>query len=709
MRGKITSSQLQLQAHVYIRQSTYRQVFEHGESTERQYALADRARTLGWSDGDVAIIDEDLGRSGATSESRTGFARLVHAVSQGQVGAIFALEVSRLARSSEDWQRLLRLCAVAGVAVVDETAVYDPSDKDDKLLLDIKGTMAEAELHWLGLRLMGARRAKAARGELYLQPPIGYLWVKDSGYVMDPDETIQAAIRMLLERFSVESSGHAVVKWARNTGFKVPTRTYSGGGRSEVRWRRLSIARMLSLLHNPVYAGVYAYGQRPTRTLLEDGEIRTKRLSGIGHDEWAVCIRDAHPGYITWEQYLANNKKIKHNATRLGSNSAPRSGAALLSGLLVCGHCGRRMGHSYWGKGDDQYTYLCRSEKDKGASNCFSLPGKVIDNAVQEHFLEVVAPKEVELSLAVQSEAEKQAGDLAQQWQLRTEKAEYNARLAERRYMAVDPDNRVVARTLESQWEQRLQELEEVRRHHQEQRRQRHVELSEDDLARIRALAKNLSVVWHAPTTQQAERKAMLRLVIEVVALTPVEVPRRETHVRIQWCSGAVTELRVPRPNRRDRTITPPETLEEIRRMAGEGLREEVIAERLNEAGLLTGVGSAWDRTAVLWVRNRYGIKKTYPDRRRRHGLPDQHADGRWSIPGAARRFGVSQNVVRGWLKRGLVEAHREYYDAYGMDVFWLHIDSEQAEELARVAERSRCAKRAKAGTAAARLRGERQ
>lgn len=687
MRGKITSAQLRLQACVYIRQSTARQVFEHSESTERQYALADRARALGWPDDSVVVIDEDLGRSGASSEGRTGFARLVHSVSQGEVGAIFALEVSRLARSSEDWQRLLRLCGVAKVAVVDESAVYCPGDKDDKLLLDIKGTMAEAELHWLGLRLMGARRGKAARGELHLIPPIGYLWMDGTGYVVDPDEAIQSAIRTLFQRFSVESSINAVVKWARDTDFKVPTRTYYGGGLNEVKWKRLTLARLSSLLHNPVYAGAYAYGQRPTKTVLEDGQIRSRKQSGLGPDKWGVCLRDAHPGYITWEQYLDNDKKMRANAAKTGFASAPREGAAMLTGLLVCGCCGRRMSHYYWGKGENQHWYLCHSENDKGASKCFGVAGKAIDDAVQAHFLEVVAPKEVDLSLAVQREAEKQAGDLAQQWKLRIEKAQYNARLAERRYMAVDPDNRVVARTLESHWEQRLQELQEVERQYEEQRRQRHVELSEEDLVRIRALARDLSVVWHAPSTQRSERKAMLRLAIEAVSLTPIEVPRRETHVSIQWCSGSVTELRVPRPTRKERSATPPEALEAIRRLAGEGLREEVIAERLNEAGLVTGVDRQWDRTAVLWVRNTHGIKKTYKDLPRRHGVPDRHEDGRWSVAGAARRFNVDTQVVHRWVRQGLIQGAKEHYAPHGQPVCWLNIDDEVAEVLTLKAE----------------------
>jgi len=692
MKGKLTPSHLERQAYVYVRQSTARQVFEHGESTKRQYGLAERALSLGWSPEAVEIVDEDLGRSGKTTDGRTGFARLAEAVAHGQAGAVLALEVSRLARSSVDWQQLLSLCAVAEVAVIDEQTVYDPGDKDDKLLLDLKGTMSEAELNWLALRLHGARRSKAGRGELWLPPPTGYVW-NDRGLVLDPDVAVQRAVRLVFERFSVEPSAWAVVKWAHETGFRVPSRHYFAGGSSEVRWQSLGASRLCNILHNPVYAGAYAYGRRPERQVLIDGEIRRVRPSGNDPDEWAVLIQDAHAGYITWETYLKNRDKLRANDSRRGGDGggtgAPREGDALLPGLLICGRCGRRMRVSYHGQRQATASYFCAGATGRGGSRCWSLPAAPIDAAVEELFLSTMVPSELELCLAVEREADGQAESLAEQWRVRIEKAEYDARLAERRYMAVDPDNRVVARTLECDWELRLRELEEVKRRYEEARRERRVELTDDDRARIRALARDLPAVWRSPTTKAAERKAMLRLVIEAVSLQPVEVPRPATRVKVQWQSGTVSELQVPRLTHGQQLATPAAAEVRIRELAAQGLHDETIAQTLNQESVLTGAGQAWNVLAVRWARRRSGIERTAPDMPRRLPLPDQHPDGRYSVSGAAKRFAVGEAVVRGWIERGLVSAVQQNFQQH-RNVWWLEIDDKVAARLEEPARRAR-------------------
>ena len=300
MKGKITSSHRARRAIVYIRQSTIAQVMEHGESTRRQYALADHAAALGWPDESIEVIDEDQGRSGASVEGRTGFARMAHAVAHGEVGAVFAVEISRLSRSSEDWRRLLTLCGLADVVVIDEERSYDPADSDDKLLLELKGTMSETELHWLGLRMTGARRNKARRGALRLRVPTGYIWT-ERGLMLDPDEAVQRAVRLVFERYEVEPSAWAVVRWARRTGLLFPTRHWHAGGTTDITWRPLGINRLHDMLRNPVYAGVYAYGRRPERTVLVDGQVRRVRETGRDPEQWAVRIEAAHEGYITWE------------------------------------------------------------------------------------------------------------------------------------------------------------------------------------------------------------------------------------------------------------------------------------------------------------------------------------------------------------------------------------------------------------------------
>lgn len=682
MTAQIEASHLQRRACVYVRQSTAAQVFEHGESTERQYALTDRARALGWSEPAVEVIDEDLGCSGSSTEGRTGFARLVDGVVQGEVGAIFAIEVSRLARSSTDWQRLLALCAVADVVVGDEQAVYDPSDKDDKLLLDIKGTMSEAELHWISLRLHGALRSKARRGELRIGPPTGYVW-GGHRFELDPDEAVQAAIRLCFERFTVEPSAWAVARWAQEHGVRIPARRNCVGG-TELVWNAATPHRLLEMYKNPAYAGVYVYGRRPCKKVIVNGEIRQQRLNGRDPEQWAVRIEQAHVGYITWEQYMKNQQKLKDNLTRPAARGAPREGTALLSGLLVCGQCGHRVGVTY--SRDGLHYYRCYGEPPLRRS-CTTLPGKAIDRAVEQLFLDTMVPSELELSLAVEHETDARAQTLARQWQLRIEHAEYEAKHAERRYKAVDPDNRVVARTLEGEWERCLRELERVRADYDAARRERRVDLTERDRERIRALARDLPRVWRSTTTRQADRKAMLRLVIEAVSLRAVEVPRRETLVRVAWKSGAVTDLHVVRPSTSD-IRTSDAALNRLRELAADGVHDREIFERLNAEGFTTATGKRWNLDAVRNARSAHRIPRTAPSLPTAAPLPDRQQDGSYSVLGAARHFGVTRDVVRLWIQKGLVRVTRQPGRRCG--ALWLHIDDEVEARLRQLANESR-------------------
>src|SRR5208282_2450197 len=345
MNGKIRPLHLERRAYVYIRQSTSAQVHEHVESRQRQYALAERAVSLGWAPAAVEIVDDDQGKSGASAQGREGFARLAHDVAHGKVGAILAIEVSRLARSSQDWQRLLSLCSVAHVVVIDEQTTYDPSHHDDKLLLDLKGAMSEQELHWLSLRLAGGRLNKARRGESYVTPTAGYVW-GGSALEKDPDGSVRRAVDLVFERFSVEPSARAVLRWARKTGFLMPTRQR---GTSEVVWSPLGNLRLIQMLHNPTYAGVYVFGRHPVKTALVDGEIRKIRVRLEEPSEWPVRIDNAHPAYIQWETYMSNQEKLRQNVSRArgATQGPPREGSALLGGLAICGRCGRRMSVRY--------------------------------------------------------------------------------------------------------------------------------------------------------------------------------------------------------------------------------------------------------------------------------------------------------------------------------------------------------------------------
>jgi hypothetical protein len=401
-----------------------------------------------------------------------------------------------------------------------------------------------------------------------------------------------------------------------------------------------------------------------------------------------VKIEGAHPGYITWERYVQNQEKLRQNRARRGDSSrgAPREGPALLSGLLICGRCGHRMGPAYArGTRARFWTYVCHGDRDTGQKGCWTVAGARIDAAVEKLFLETMVPSELELSLAVDQEVAGQAEELAKQWWARREQAAYEARRAEKRYKTVDPDNRVVARTLEREWEIKLRELEEVERQYAEARRTRRVDLSAEDRARVRELARDLPGVWRSPVTPPADRKAMMRLVIEAISLSPIEVPRRATRVKVAWQTGTVTEIEVPRPHRRQLFRTPPAAVERLRALAAAGRHDEEIAEILNAEGMRTGRGLAWNTWAVRWTRKKERICRVAPDRPRRELLPDRFPDGRYSVAGAAKRFGVKLDLVRAWIKRGLVKGERHDFHGHRR-VWWLEIPEDTAARLERLA-----------------------
>ncbi|MCY1076304.1 recombinase family protein [Archangium lansingense] len=637
---------LERQAVVYLRQSTLRQVHEHHESTARQYALQQRALELGWPAERIEIIDEDLGQSGSSSIGRTGFQRLAEQVAYGRVGAIFALEISRLARSSADWHRLLELCGLADVLIIDEQAVYTPRDYNDRLLLGLKGTMSEAEQYWMHLRLQGGKLSKARRGELFFRPPVGYEWDETTGrFRLEPDEQVQRAVRLVFERFRLEGSASAVQGYFAANGLRLPVHDPRTG---ELHWAPPRYSAIRLMLRNPTYAGAYVFGRHERRMGLVEGQLRRQHSTTLPQEAWKICLYDHHPAYITWEEYMANQRKLSANRANHHlpeQRGAAREGEALLQGLLLCGRCGNRMKTKYMGS--KRYAlYVCRRRGDDIKDKCWSVPAAAIDEAVARLFLETVQPPETELSLAVTREAEKQAGELERQWQLRLERARYEARLAERRYKAVDPDMRVVARTLEREWNEKLSELGHLESEYQEVLREQKVVLTDEDRARLLALARDLPRVWYAKSTTQAERKNLLRILVREVVLSPIEVPEPMTRVQVLWETGMVSDWNIPRLPYNART-TSPEAINLIGKLQGKKSDEEIAAE-LNRRGLLTGHKRPWDARAVRWVRNRYEMSC-----RSDRCLPERRAGGLYSIRGVAKRLGVSKDVVLMWVKQG--------------------------------------------------------
>ena len=677
MNNKILATHLDRRAAVYLRQSTLKQVHENRESTARQYALRQRALDLGWPDARVDVIDDDLGQSGSSTERRTGFQRLAEEVAHGRVGAIFALEVSRLSRSSADWHRLLDLCGLADVVIADEQAVYTPRDYNDRLLLGLKGTMSEAEQYWMRLRLQGGKLNKARRGELRFPTPTGYEWEEASlRFRLDPDEQVQRALRLLFERFRLEGSAYAVMRYFAQHGLKLPQRDPQTG---EMRWVYPHECRVRTILRNPVYTGAYVWGRREQRATLVDGEVRRHHTKEMPQEAWKVCLRNHHPAYLRWDDFMANQKKLHANRTNHQSpeqRGAAREGCALLQGLALCGRCGHRMATNYPTGEARLARYVCRAPyKHVGDTRvCWSVSAAAIDEAVSELFLEAVQPPEIELGLAVVRETERQAGDIDRQWKLRLDRLRYEARLAERRYKAVDPDNRVVARALEREWNEKLTELEEVEREHQDARRREKLDLSDEDRARILALAKDLPRVWNAASTTNAERKNLLRMLVREVTLSAVD-GERMTRVQLLWQTGAVSDFTVER-RRRWATTTPDEAVESIRALVAKKKTDAQIAAALNARGLRTGHGNAWSSSSVQGLRLRRGLSSRADQPSMRP--PERRADGMYSVRGVAARFGVTEGIVRYWVEKAWLVGVK---DAGGR-AWWFHLDRATVHRL---------------------------
>jgi DNA invertase Pin-like site-specific DNA recombinase len=690
LHAKIEATHVTRRAVVYLRQSTMKQVHEHKESTARQYALQERAIELGWAPEDVDVIDEDLGQSGSGASWRTGFQRLAEDVARGRVGAIFALEVSRLARSSADWHRLLDLCGLADAVIADERTIYAPRDYNDRLLLGLHGTMSEAEQHWMRLRLEGGRLNKARRGEYHFRLPAGYEWDPATQRPrFDPDEQVQRAIRLVFERFRLDGSAYRTARYFAERGLQIPARDRSS---QQVLWVPAGAQRVLAILHNPLYSGAYVYGRKEERRALVDGEVRRRHQRRFAQKDWKVCLRDRHPAYIDWDEYMANEEKLRSNRTGLGSagpSGAGREGHALLQGLALCGRCGRRMSTHYT-DGGPRAVYQCRPDiiRDRDGGLCWSVPARAIDREVEHIFLDAVSLPEVELSLEVLRTVEQQSSEVDRQWALRIERARYEARLAERRYKGVDPDNRVVARSLEREWNDKLVNLEVLEREREALRKQERLELTAEDQRQILALAKNLPAVWRADTTTHADRKNLLRMLIREVTLSPVEVPERQTWIQVLWQTGAVSDLVVPRPDIYSAQATSSSALIALHELVKTAQTDTEIADELNRRGLRTGYGRPWDTAAVRRLRYSQGLQRPTTSGRR---TPDQREDGLYSVHGVARRLGVTPGQVRNWVTKG----HLEPADGGGGpgSPLWFELDAKTTKALAERARRTKAAR----------------
>ncbi|MDH4134809.1 MAG: recombinase family protein, partial [Gammaproteobacteria bacterium] len=540
---KIKPTHLSRFAIVYVRQSSAAQVEHNRESTARQYALTQRAAALGWEADRVSVIDEDLGLSGARTHQRSGFARMTAEVALAHVGIILGLQVSRMARNNADGYRLLDLCAMTNTLIGDADGVYHPSLFNDRLLLGLKGTMSEAELHVLRARLDGGIRNKAARGELRRGLPVGFVWGESDGEILrHPDAAVSGAVRAVFDRFAEFGSARRVWLWFRNEGLSFPLQTHA---RAPLRWVAPTYTAIHAVLSNPVYAGAYAYGKSRTEQFVDDQGLVRKRIRMLPRGQWAVLIPGHHEGYVDWPTFEANRQ-------RLGANTRPqphkpggalREGAALLQGLATCGHCGRKLRTHYRGQ-QQAPGYHCanKSVVDGRGVYCLNVGGVQIDAAVAKAFLAAIAP--AGLSAAVRAAARLQAdhdGAMAQ-WRLAVQRAQYEADKAERRYRAVDPDNRLVARGLEAQWEQCLRALEQAQAELAQRQQQRPHALTDEDRRRLLGLGDDLSRVWHATSTTPRDKKELLHTLLEEVGISVYREQYRAL-VKLRWRGGAHGEF----------------------------------------------------------------------------------------------------------------------------------------------------------------------
>src|SRR5580698_1950614 len=549
--SKIKPSHIQRAACVYNRQSTPGQVEHNREFTVRQYALAERACQLGWSTEQVVIIDEDLGLSGSSADRRSGFARFTREVALAHVGIVLGLEVSRLARNNVDWYRLLELCGVTDTLIGDNDGIYHPALFNDRLLLGLKGTMSEAELHIIRARLDGGIRNKAARGELRRGLPVGLVWGEGDGEVrFHPDEAVTGAIRTVFERFAEFGSARRVWLWFRSEGLSFPLQTMPAGMPGPIRWVAPTYHAVHQVLTNPVYAGAYTYGKtRYERYVDEHGAVR-KRIRHLPIEQWAVLIPEHHPGFIDWTTYQANQARLDSNTRPKPhqSGGAVREGAALLQGIATCGHCGRRLHTHYRGRNSTPGYHCAGKDIVEGRGQyCLTTGGLAIERAVAKAFLETVTPAAVEAMRLTVEQLQTNHDAALSQWRLEVERTRYEAEKAARRYRAVEPENRLVARGLETEWESRLHDLSAAEAELRRREQQRPGRLAPEQLQRLQTLGSDIRQVWDAATTTDRDRKELLRTLLEEVVLNLKRAEGR-AHLTLRWRGGAITLLDIPVP-----------------------------------------------------------------------------------------------------------------------------------------------------------------
>jgi DNA invertase Pin-like site-specific DNA recombinase len=658
MNSKIQEFHKNRTACVYIRQSTTNQVRHNQESTQRQYALREKASQLGWNSELIRIMDGDLGMSGASSSARSDFKTLVAEVSMKRVGAVFALEASRLARSCTDWHRLLELCAMTHTVIIDEDGCYDPADFNDQLLLGLKGTMSQAELHFIRARLQGGRLSKARKGELRTPLPVGFCYSDHGTIVLDEDEQVRAAVKLVFETFKRVGTAHRVAKEFAKQKLMFPRRTHGGVWSGQLSWGRLTVSRVRGILKNPCYAGVYAFGRYHQRKeITTDGKIVSMQAIRP-MSEWTVTLKDHHDSYISFDEFMQNEQKLAANSPArddMTHSGSAREGTALLQGIILCGSCGRRLGPKYKSTKDGaQPSYRCDWKQREGIEKgCMSVPAALIDEAVVARTLKLIEPDQLRIALSAIEQLEYRESAMAQQWRMKIERANYEAQLAQRRYEEVDPSNRLVAGTLESRWNDALQRLDEVKQQAADFEKQHSYSLTESQKDKILRLAKDLPKLWHSQTTRSEDKKRILRLLIGDVT---VERPHgaSDAILHIRWASGGTEDIVIHLPmamhERRRYALA---TIERVRALAT-SLPDNEICAVLNREGVLSSSGKPFTDAMIRWIRYKYNVP-AMTSKQSHEMVVDE----------VAQKFGVTKHAVYDWIEKKIIPAMKDQSGRY--------------------------------------------
>ncbi len=611
---KIQTTHCERVAFVYVRQSTPLQVIENRESTERQYHLRDRAIELGWPPNRVEIIDEDQGRSGSSATHRTGFQRLASEVGLGKVGIVFMLEASRLARNNSDWYRLIEICGVSGTLIADESAVYNPREPNDRLLLGVKGTLSEAELFTLRTRLYEGRWNKARKGLLHFPQPVGYVQTADCGWALDPDTQVRERLNYVFDSFRRHGVVRPVVRDLKEQGLELPTRVTATEGYGSLVWKAPTLSAVIRILHNPAYAGAYVYGRWEYCSERRSPKTGKASVHALSMAQWPVNIADHHPVYLGWEEFVKNQERLRQNWSHEGNRGVPREGSALLQGIVYCGVCGRKMSvQNRAAKESRSPSYICgRGYQDGDEKTCQSMTSRPVDAAVAEAFLIAVSPINLQVATQVLDQVEQDLIGQRRQRELQLEQARYEARLAQRQYDAVDPSNRLVAAELERRWNEKLERVAQLERAYAQAEGEAHWNLTAEEREAIAELSQDLPAIWRAKTTTNQERKQLLRMAIESVQLDGIG-QAGQVEAQIHWRSGTVTSLTVKRAAPGEGSLkTPEEAVSRIHEMARRSSRSEIAA-RLDRAGLRSAFGRRFTSQHVGYICRRDGVAKGKP------------------------------------------------------------------------------------------------